>query len=338
MQEQVVPITGGSISTLFDFINIPKKFKLLLLVNLIACFVPDIDYPINVFWGKPGTGKTSACRILKSLVDPSKIDILSFPSSEIEMVQVMSKNHMTAFDNINRISPQASDILCRASTGGAFMSRELYKNDEDFVRELHQPVVLNGLYQLGVMNDLISRCMFFELETIDSSRMETKGNYLKRFEQEKPLILGKIFDCLVKALKVKNSIKIVDHDRMGDFKDWGIAISANFDKADKAFLKQLVQMDGIRNREALLAQPLASAVEIFIKRNKSFSGYATELYIELCKVARTNKIDTRHSQWPKGVNAMTRFFGNIETNLEKAGIVYTHERKKRGAYVELALK
>jgi hypothetical protein len=168
--------------------------------------------------------------------------------------------------------------------------------------------------------------------------METKSNYLKRFEKEKPLILGKIFDCLAKAIKVKNSIKIVDHDRMGDFKDWGMAISANFGKADKAFLKQLDQMDVIRNREALLAQPLASAVEIFIKRNKSYSGYATELYKELDKVAKLNKIDTRHSQWPKGVNAMTRFLGNIATNLEKAGIVYTHERKKRGAFVELALK
>ena len=116
MQEQVVPVAGGTMSTLFDFINLQKKYRLLLLVNLIACFIPDVDYQINVFWGKPVTGKTSACRVLKSLVDPSKKDILSFPSSENEMIQVMSKNRMTVFDNTNRISLQASDILCRAST------------------------------------------------------------------------------------------------------------------------------------------------------------------------------------------------------------------------------
>jgi len=338
MQEQVIPQKGGSLKTLFSFINVSIDFQLLMLVNLIACFIPETDYPICVFWGKAGTGKTNACRVLKSLVDPSKMDIISFPSHENEMIQVMSKNHLSAFDNINRISPLASDILCRASTGGAFMTRELYKNDEDFVRELHQPVVFNGLYQCVAMNDLISRCMFFELETIDSSKMETSSSYFKRFEQERPFILGRIFDCLATTLRVKKSIKIADHDRMGDFKDWGVAISKNFPKADKAFLKQLAKMDEIRNKEALLAQPLASAVEIFIRRNRFFSGYATALYIELCKVAKANKIDTRHNLWPKSANAMTRALGNMETNLEKAGIVYKHNRKNKGAFVEIILK
>ena len=338
MQQQVVPVEGGQITKIFNFINMPPKFKVLLLVNLIADFIPDIDYPVTIFWGKPGTGKTSACRILKSLVDPSVADIISFPSSEREMIQVMSKNHMTVFDNISRISWQASDILCRASTGGAFMSRELYKDDSDIIRKLHQPVVLNGLYQLGVANDLISRSMFFELEEIDSTSMEPTSQFLKRFEQEKPFILGRIFDCVSGALKNKKTIKIADHDRMGDFKDWGVAIASTFKSGGvSAFLKQLEKMGTIRNREALLGQPLANAVELYIKRKHHFKGSATTLYKDLCEEAKHNKINIKHPLWPQGANAMTRFLNNIDANLAQAGISYEHSRKRSGSIIELTL-
>ena len=338
MQEQVVPVSGGKISTLFDFINVPKEFRLLLLADLMSSFIPDIDYPITVFWGKPGTGKTSACRVLKSLVDPSIADVLSLPGTEKEMVQVMSKNHMTVFDNISRISAKESDILCRASTGGAFMNRTLFQNDDDLIRELHQPVVLNGLYQLGVANDLISRCIFFELEKINSPNMITTTEFFEKFNQEKPLILGKIFDCISKSMKNKKDIKITHHKRMGDFTDWSVAIAKNFKEGDIRILRQLGKMDEIRNREALLGQPLANAVEIFLKQRKYFKGSATDLYLNLCDIAKANKINTKHPAWPNDVNVMTRFLNNLQANLEQAGILYEHSRKKSGAIIELKMK
>jgi hypothetical protein len=337
MKEQVEPIKGGDIKRLFDFVNIPPKFQLLLLINIMVCFIPNLDYPINVFWGKPGTGKSTIGQILQSLVDPSKVDTLSFPSTDKEMIQIMSKYHLMVFDNISRITTQISDILCRASTGGAFASRELYKNDDEIIRELHQPVVLNGLYQLGVANDLISRSMYFELEEISSNKMKPKNQFLKRFEQEKPYILGRMFDCVSSAIKNKQAIKIADHDRMGDYKDWGIAIAKNFNGADIAFLKQLAKMDKIRNREALLGQPLANAVEIFINRERYFKGSATTLHKLLCDIAKKHRINTTPPLWPNAANAMTRQLNNMATNLDKAGIRYKHRRVNTCAEVILEL-
>jgi hypothetical protein len=198
---QVEPIGGGDIHKVFDFIPVSGSGpRLLLLVYLVACLVPDIPHPVPILHGPQGSGKTTAFRILRRLIDPSSVETLSFPRDNAELVQNLSHHWCPYFDNVTKLPVWQSDVLCRTVTGEGFTKRQLYTDDEDVVYSFRRCVGLNGINIAATKPDLLDRAILVGLDRIGTSARRTETDLRTEFEKARPYILGGMLDTLSRAM------------------------------------------------------------------------------------------------------------------------------------------
>ncbi len=165
-QPQVVPTTGGDPWLIFRFLNVRAEHQLLLLCWLIAAFIPDIPHPIVEFYGEKGSAKSAGQRVLRRLIDPSSVELLSFHGDLREVIQQLAHHYAPVYDNLDALSPQLSDLLCRAVTGEGFTKRELYSDDDDVIYQYRRIVLLNGINVAAQRPDLLDRTILVGLERI----------------------------------------------------------------------------------------------------------------------------------------------------------------------------
>ena len=67
--------------------------------------------------GPPGSGKTFAARILRTLLDPSSAPLSPIPATVRDLHALARHNWILAFDHVSTLSPPLTDALCRLSSG-----------------------------------------------------------------------------------------------------------------------------------------------------------------------------------------------------------------------------
>ena len=105
-----------------------------------------------ILLGEQGGAKSTLQELVRSLVDPSILKNLTFPSNENEFVQQLSHNYIVNYDNVSAIQEWISNLLCRAITGSSLSKRALYTNDEDFYYSFMRKIGINGI-DLAKIND-----------------------------------------------------------------------------------------------------------------------------------------------------------------------------------------
>ena len=115
-----------------------------------------------------------------------------------EFVQLASNHAFLFFDNLSSLSAKMSDALARAITGDSFIARQLYTDNNDIIYRIQLPIALNGINQVIVKPDLLDRALLVTLKGIEVGQRTTYQDVWEPFEQEKPQMLGAIFDILVR--------------------------------------------------------------------------------------------------------------------------------------------
>lgn len=219
---QVIPMKGGDLNDIFEFINIEEKMRPLFLCYLVFCFVPDVQYPLVNMFGEKGSGKSSAASMSRSLNDPNVVDFDGIDAKKMDDTRVaLSSCHMSVIDNISNISQDFSDLLCVMSTGGAHKKRVLYSDGDVHISQIIKPIILTSVTQEMRREDLLSRTILAEVKVLGKT---IAPNLLAEgFNKKKPLLLGSIFDILSQI-----DIHSVSKDglvRMADFHMYSRAIA-----------------------------------------------------------------------------------------------------------------
>ena len=305
------------INEVLDFANLKEDTaKILLLVYLVSCFIPEIAHPIPVFYGEKGAAKSTVLRLLKKLVDPAKQELFLISRNHNELIQCISHNYMPAFDNLDRLTNTTSDLLCCAVTGGALQKRKLYTDAEDVTVSMKACVMLNGVNLVVNKSDLLDRSILFEVKRIEEENRRTERDFWAIFEAKRPFILGAIFDILVKAMKyIKDEEPVPEKlPRMADFALWGYAIAEAAGIGGDVFLQAYRSNMNIVNEEVIANDQVASSVVKFMeKREEGWSGYATELLEELGNLEPKFVL-------PKMPNMLSKKLKEIASNLSATGI------------------
>ena len=184
-----------------------EEYKILLTCYIICAFVPDIPKAVPMPFGHQGAAKTSLMEFIKTLVDPSAIKTLSFPTDINELIQQLSHNYLAFYDNVSVLRDRTSDQLCRAVTGSGSSKRVLYSDDDDFIRSFKRCIGLNGINLAATKPDLLDRALFFELKRIENKDRRKIEDIWIEFESMRPQLLGYIFDVVVKVLRWKNELR-----------------------------------------------------------------------------------------------------------------------------------
>ena len=149
------------LETLRSCLNLPSRADWLrCLAWLLAALRPDGPFPILILQGPPGSGKTFAARILRSLIDPCASPLTPIPSSVRDLRTLARHNWILAFDHLSALSPQLSDALCRLSSGlGATLRETAGPGAEPLQQYYKRPVLLTVTGRWSCPADLARRAL-----------------------------------------------------------------------------------------------------------------------------------------------------------------------------------
>ena len=132
-----------------------------------------------------------------------------------------------------------------------------------------------------------------ELDRIESHNRKSEKEINDKFERDLPIILGGIFDVLVKAMKKRSEINLTDLalPRMADFALWGCAISEALGFTKEEFLSAYKENIVQQTWTALNENVVGSAVLAFMENKTEWDGTASELLQQLTTTAYVEDIN-----------------------------------------------
>jgi hypothetical protein len=315
--------------------------RLLCKVLIISYFIPDIPRPILITHGEKGSVKTTFCKCIKALVDPSMPNILTILSDKLEFAQQLNHNHVVVYDNVKSIPHWFSDEVCKAVTGGGISKRQKFTDDDDIVYEYKRCVIINGINIALTEPDALDRSILLEFKRLSDDKRKSESEVLAEFEKMRPLILGYIFDILVKALQIKPALDLKRLPRMADFAIWGEAIAQVMGYKEFEFLDAYNANLGLQNIEAIDSTLLGPVLVNFVNNltlqataTNLWEGRAEELLKVLDNIAASPEfgIDIKKARdWPKKGNRLTKMLRPMLSNLREGyGIFITIESDTTG--------
>lgn len=307
------PVAGGDLDLLRQLLNVSDESWDLLVAYLVAALVPEIPHPVLWMSGEQGTGKTTAMRMISSLIDPSPADARSAPRDIQEWVVVASGSFSVPIDNISSIPDWLSDAICRAATGDAFPRRKLYTDSDIVVLAFRRVVMLNGIDAGNLRNDLGDRLVPVELERIPDWQRRPEIALRQEFEANRGRLFGALLDLLTSALAELPSINLDESPRMADF----ARIVAAVDKIrGTAALRAYTESRKVVAEQVLDSDLVAGAIrQLLTTSNGEWAGSPHEL---LSRLSRPE--DAPRSAWPNSPQQMGARVRRLAPALERLGI------------------
>lgn len=244
------------------------------LVWLLTTLRPAGPHPILLLNGPPSSGKSSAARMLRALIDPSSAPLLSLPYSEPELLAVAQHNWILAFDHVGPVRHGPSNTLCRLATGATLRHREKGDEREPLVQELHRPILITATAEWNPNEDLAERSLTVQLHTLTPATRRTETELWQEFESHRGAILAALCDATVVAMRAQlakspapnSQLSVTNHS---DAACWTIdALPGR---------KQSI-LDALNSTPTT---PVLESIAAFLEKTPQWTGTATDLIYEI---------------------------------------------------------
>ena len=310
-----LPVRGGSIGKLRDFINVRADEDFILVVAWLLSAMRDHGpYPVLTAIGEQGSAKSTLIEVLRSLVDPNVAPLRSPPRDDRDLFIAASNAHVLAYDNLSGLPSWLSDGLARISTGAAHATRQLYADQDEILMKAEKPIALNGITDIVNRADLADRCIFVAAERILDKDRKPKQDLMTAFEAERPRILGALLDAVATGIATLPKVTSNDWPRMADFAKWGTACESAY--TTPGSFKAAYQRNLVEAVESLLDDDLvAVAVQ---KLKLPWEGPARKMLEELNTI--TGQAHVNAKDWPKEANALSARLRRLAPLLRSKGI------------------
>ncbi len=336
MRALVEPEAGYCIEELRRFVNVDREEDFLLLVAWIAAALRSSGpYPVLVFAGEQGTGKSTISRLVRSLVDPNAAPIRAVPKDDRDLVVGAVNSHVLALDNLSSVPSWLSDALCRLATGGGFASRMLHTDRDESVMQAMRPIILNGIPSLTDRPDLASRAVTVRLRPIAETERRSEREFWADWATTAPRVLGALLDTFSTGLRRLPSVKLDRSPRMADFAGFAVACEPGFGLEPGAFLAAYQANQADTNETTFEADPVAVAIRDLIRADypTGWHGSATELLAALN--LRTGESIKRLKLWPPTPASIGNRVERLAPVLRAQGFV-VERRKSDGRTISIA--
>jgi hypothetical protein len=337
---QVWPVktSVSDVELLYKYVNIKSEQQMLLFtVYLIAAYIPGFPHPLLLLHGPQGAGKSTPMKLLKELIDPSGIQALSQPHNDKEFAQQGHHHAFLFYDNLSTLPTWFSDSLARASTGDGISKRALYTDDDDVFYKLQLPIGINAISQDILKPDLLDRAILLKLNRIEPNERRAERDFWADFDNDKPKILGAIYEIIAQALIIFDKVKLDKLPRMADFARWGCAIAEAIGFEQQDFTDAYQANIDSQNDEAIYASSVAQAIIVLMADLEEWTDTPSRLLGALTKIALEQNLETDRT-WPKSPVWLTRRINEVEPNLKSRGIEIDHYSTAEGRMFKLTNK
>jgi len=296
-EEQVKPSEGGDIDLLRDFLsNLSEPDWKVLKPVLPTMFVLDFPHFILAFFGPHGSTKSVIQRMIRSLIDPSAVELMAPPKSPDDAIVTLNANYVSFFDNLKEVKDWLGDILCRASTGEGYMKRELYTDRDQAPFAYLRCVGFNSIAGKPSQADLLDRSLIFELSHLPDSERTWERKLWRDFKEAKPKILGGMFDALSEAIRIypKVETELVENEkinvpRMADAALWAESVARAMGYDDWEWLQLYNRKVGEKETFVLERNPIGLAVIALMKGRRKYESSPKKLLEKLEEVAEEKR-------------------------------------------------
>lgn len=331
---QLEPERGGKLDDVLRFVNITDEDqKILFQVYLVATMIPGFHHPMPFVYGPQGSAKSTLSKILRKLIDPSKLEVVSLTRHEKDLVLQLDHHYLLFFDNVSSISDWIADLLCRAITSTGVADRTLYTNSDETIRFLHSSIGMNGISLSIDRPDLLERCILFELERVDKDTRRDEDELYAEFEAMRPKLVGAIFDAAADALAILPSVVISEKPRMADFARHGYAVAEALGIGGEKFLAAYLRNIGSQSRAAVDNDLVATLIAELVEEHDPWAGTYTQLRTKLSDMLITKKQPDLFKALPADPSALSRAVGRIKPPLADEGILIEKDPKSRRAVI-----
>lgn len=315
------PRRDGSLEPLYDLLNLAdEESQTLITAWLVAALRPSGPYPVLILQGEQGTAKSTAARVLRSLIDPNKAPLRENPREGRDLAIAANNGHVIGYDNISYLPPWLSDALCRVATGGGFATRQLYTDDEEKLFDFQRPIVLNGITDVATRPDLLDRALLVGLPTISKKRRRAERELYAELERVKPEILGALLDAVSVAIRNLDGVELEERPRLSDFAEWLTAAEEGLGWRPGYFMEKYAGAMSENQERALASDPVAEAVLSFMADKREWTGTPTELHDALTR--RTSDSTARSRSWPRQPQHLTGRLTRLAPPLREQGLLF----------------
>ena len=329
-----VPLNGDSvqgINALRSFLNVGEGDFVLCVAWILASLRDTGPYPLLVLTGEHGTAKSTAARLLRSLVDPARPPTSGIPRDERDVVIAARHRHVLALDNLSGLPKWLSDTLCRLSTSEGYTTRALRTDNEEAVFEALRPVILTGIDNPSVRGDLADRSIIIRLAPIADSARRTESELMDAFEEVRPRIFGALLDGLSEGVRRYGGVTLERLPRMADFFRWAVACEGAY-WPPGTFLATYDDAQASATKDVVEDSPIWPPLRQFLEETPSFDGTASEL---LNQIGAYKQYDKSPRGWPSTGAAMGKQLMRLAPSLRKLGYTADWGKTKDGNFWRL---
>ncbi|MDE2100034.1 MAG: hypothetical protein KGL39_22460 [Patescibacteria group bacterium] len=311
------PVRGGTIDRLKDFVNVVAAELVLLLAWMAAALRPSGPYPILVLIGEQGSAKSTLARLVRRLLDLHACPLRAEPKDARDLMIGAVNGWILALDNLSTIPAWLSDALCRLSTGGGFVTRSLYSNDEETFLDAVRPVILTGISDFVSRGDLIDRSLFLHLAVIPEGKRRTEREFWRDFDAALPQLFGALLDAVSGGLRLLPDVELASLPRMADFAQFGEAVSRALGHPADTFLSAYNANRREANESAVEDDAVAGAVRVLASMGE-WTGTAGKLLEELCRIVGEKVAGSK--KWPRSAKGMSGALRRLAPSLRMVGV------------------
>lgn len=337
---QIYPIESHDFDywgTLSKFFNLRTEEELQLLgIWLICSFISGISKPLLLFSGAFASGKSTACSILQDIISPVIVRRSSFPRRVDDLVVRLTNACLCSFDNCDKISTEASNMMCQSITEGSYEKRKLYTDREVVALPLKSMIIMNSCESILEKPDILSRTLQFNLQQISADNLRGDISITQEFQTYKPYILDFIFNAI--ALSMSQPDEDIHYVvRLADWQKVATKVAKVTLDVDSSYVEYLLTMNkNDINTTLIESNPVAVLILKFMERRQTWRGSVTELYNELDHLAFEEDIERNNRLYPRNPSSLSMRLNSLAGTLAQVGITFFI--RPVGAYKEIQLK
>jgi hypothetical protein len=331
------PIAGGDLDALQSLLNLDQDNWVIVLLWLLQSLKPAAEYPILVVTAPPRTGKSTFSEALKNLIDPSTVSMLPSVGDPRNFAVTGSNRRIIAIDNLSNLTPDQSDILCRASTGGGYSHRTLHSDGDETTIAFLNALILNSIDGVVSRGDLLDRSLPVTLRP--PTERQSRSQFNAKLAAIHPAILGALLSLLSDVLRVLPEVQGLagqSSERFTDLVEIGLAAEKALDWPIGTVDRVLKTARSEAHEIAVDSSPVGAAIRELMANppdRAEWRGTAAQLLTTLSQIV-PEKV-SRGQYWPADSTRLAKILSRIGSDLEAIGIPIKRQKSNGTIFLSL---